>query len=545
MKKIKSINKVIIIALLLTMLLLPFSSFLKVKAETVTITTDDTKTMKNNSNFEYVKNTTNLYLQNVESDTFSAYKVLDTYYNKSTNEISYDFTENFQSFINQLDSSDEFSNYTVQNYQQLTSDDVSNTIETSSKVNKLVSKYATYIKTNGAITGISFTNENSEMIIKDIEVGSYLILPSEVNSRFTYGVMIANAVFNVENSSWILNECKISVKSVENNLLSVVATESDGQWQESITYIAGEKTYYGGNVALERQTVPTNTHSSIVNNAEVMKMLGTTEVTFPTGITYNPDNIFLADRKDDRKKVEIKDNALYFTIDGTEYKYADVIIGENPNKITLFNVDWHNIVNDRVLVLELILDNNITTGSSATNVSGNRITTTGYYLKDPYVDIGINPTSVDIDKALEKISMINIIYAYGVTVTNKTGSNTLNGAKFQVCLDKECTNKVGEEFEITENGTYTFKGINDTDTYYLKQVKAPTGYKLLNEVVELNPESLNKEAGLYNIEVENTKIGLLPTTGGLGTILYTTFGLLIIVVGSIAFISYRKKQVNN
>ena len=542
--KIVDSKKIISIILVLIILLLPFSNLLTANAEN--IETDNTKVMKNNSNFEYVKNTTDLYLQSIgDEDTFRAYKVLDTYYNKSTNEISYDFTEDFQGFINSLDSSDEFSNYTVQNYQQLTSDDASNTIETPSKLNILVSKYATYIrKSNGTITGISFINENSELTIKGIEAGAYLILPSKAISRFTYGVMVANAVFIVDNGSWVLKECKVSAKSVVNNLTSIVATESDGSWQESITYISGEKTYYGGYVALERQTIPTNTHSSIVNNEEIMKTLGTTEVTFPTGITYNPDNIFLADNQDDRKKVEIKNNALYFTIDGTEYKYADVVIDQNPTKITFSNVDWHGIVNDRVLVFELELDNNITTGISA-NASGNKILTTGYYLKDPYVDIGTNPASDDMAKVLEKISMTNVIYAYGVTVTNKDGSGTLNGAKFQVYSDKECTTKVGDEFEITKNGTYTFKGINDTDTYYLKQTKAPTGYRLLSEVVELNPTNLNKEVGLYNIEVTNTKMGLLPSTGGLGTIFYTLVGLVVIGIGAYEVIKYSKKQVNN
>lgn len=48
-----------------------------------------------------------------------------------------------------------------------------------------------------------------------------------------------------------------------------------------------------------------------------------------------------------------------------------------------------------------------------------------------------------------------------------------------------------------------------------------------------------------NVDILSTKAGLLSSTGGLGTILYTSLGLLIVVLGSIAFISYRKRQLQN
>ena len=182
--------------------------------------------------------------------------------------------------------------------------------------------------------------------------------------------------------------------------------------------------------------------------------------------------------------------------------------------------------------------------SSNPDNSGNKIITEMTYLKDPYMDIGDNPTDEDINKVLGIATNTNIVYTYGINITNQdNNSNALSGAEFQLYSDKECTIPVGNKITIGTNGTSLYKGIDDTSTYYLKQVKAATGYRLMTDVIEVSKDKLSLTDGLYNLTITNTKMGLLPSTGGLGTILYTTFGLLMIVVGSIAFVSYRKKQL--
>ena len=547
----KKLKKAISFILILTMLIIPFTGLLSVKAVAVDIATDDTKTLEGNTAFKYVTNTTELFLRYVdESDTFSAYKVLDIYYNKNTNELSYGFTQNFQTFLNQLDSSDEFANYTVEKYQQLTSDDPDavGDIVTTSTLNKLVSKYATYTKKNN-ITGLPFTKDaTSTNIIENIEVGAYLILPTSVVSETTYGVLVSNIMFTVnDKGAWDLSATFVNSKAFSKVFASSILSESDDEMYDDITYTLGNKIYYGVAQEERTHTIPTNTHSSILNNESIMNLLAMTEITFPTGVTYNTSNMYLFDEhaSEGSQKIplEMKNNALYYTSEGTEYKYADIEISEDSSKMTISNFT----INAILLYIEIGINDNIATGTSASNIenSTNTIITKEYYLKDPYADIGTNPTQNDIDKAIEMVSMTNTIYTYGVTVTNKGNNEVLNGSKFQICTDKACTSTVGKEFEITENGTYTFKGINDTDTYYLKQIKAPTGYKLLSEPIELNPTSLNKEVGLYSVEVNNNKQGLLPSTGGLGTVFYTLIGLLVIGAGSYSIIRYSKKQVNS
>ena len=559
------------------MLLLPFSNLLNVKAEAVTITTDDTKLLTSDNNFKYVTNTTNLYLNDVAAqDTFSAYKVLDVYYNKSSNEITYAFTESFQGFIEQLDSSDEFANCTVEKYQQLTSDGDNETdygVNTASTLNKLVSKYATYIKKqqndNAIVVSLNNGNASSQRKAENIETGSYLILPNKVietsilldeemplfyyTALNTYGVMIANATPYAENGFWNLTDTEIDAKSDQNGAISTINNTNidnlidaiNNELNNDIKYNA-TKDLFHTIIAFESVTLPTNTNESIKNNSTIMGKLRNYEITYPEGLDYDLDEIYIIDRLREYLKGTIKDNKLYVTIDGKETFVADVDYATNVDgskRLTFSNV----IEAELSFSLKLKLNQKAKTGMSSQlpdNI-GNKITVNVPYIKDAYADItGMDQAPAEAT-VLGTGTATNTVYTYGLSVTNKSGNDTLNGAKFQIYSDKDCATKVGEEFEITENGIYTFKGLNDTDTYYLKQTKASTGYRLLSEVVELNPTSLNKETGLYNIEITNTKMGLLPSTGGLGTILYTLVGLLVIGIGSTIFIKYRQKQVKS
>ena len=564
------------------MLLLPFTNLLNVKAEGVTITTDESKTLASDKNFEYVTNTAKLTIDDrSETGTFVAYKTLDVYYNKFSNEMTYDFTADFKAFLAQLPEDDSFKDLTIANYQELTDGSYTEDNNTLT-LNKLVSKYATYLKKVKNITGIdSFVvDENDKRdSTAEVEVGSYLILPSEIVEKiemadegfrlrlYTYMVSVGNVVFTAGNDGWELLGKMVFVKNnhttIRNwlfhansdELIEILMGENEESLkkiQNDVTYSASKELYLFVNWDGSYRKAPTNTNSSILSNDTLMKKIGQREYVFPKGITY--DGLYTLAQTDTGigvVKIGLKNGSIYFDKEddsgnSQEARFADVINNTAENKLILTNLD---LSQEPWIFMKLKIDNNINVGSTTVEDDlvnyGNKITTNISYLKDAYVDI------TGMDQATAESAVLgtgvwdNTIYTHGVTVTNKAGSDTLNGAKFQVYLDKDCTTEVGEEFEITENGTYTFKGLNDTDTYYLKQTKAPTGYRLLTETVELNPTNLNKEVGLYNVEIANTKMGLLPSTGGLGTILYTTFGLLIIVVGSIAFVSYRKKQLQN
>ena len=84
----KKISKIILTIVLL------FTFSLNVKA--VTITTDNTKQGTVDTNSYLVTNKGDITINNIESDTFKGYKIIDFYYNSTTDTLSYEFTSNFK-----------------------------------------------------------------------------------------------------------------------------------------------------------------------------------------------------------------------------------------------------------------------------------------------------------------------------------------------------------------------------------------------------------------------------------------------------------------
>ena len=594
-QKLKYLKKMTSVALILTMLLLPFSNLLDVKAEGTIISASDTKLLERDKNFKYVTNTTNILLNNVgeyneedatKMDTFSAYKILDVYYNETTNEMTYDFTSDFNTFKKSLDSNDEIYKLDVSGYLELTGDS-SSSVDTSLTLNKLVSKYATYIRkqTSGTLSSIKLGqgNKSTGRIASNVEVGSYLILPDNVveekknaegpsaSSTFmlfanTYTVLVGNAVFTTENGEWTLTDCNVEAKKDYDNFLSILIDDGNvnnlnndmenGKYANDMVYNTkngmiffnlGFNDGYDGN-----WDFPANTHDSIKNSTKINEQLRRRKFIFSSGLDIK--NIYISGDGDTFQKLTIRDNAAYFiSKDNTEQKFADIV--KNYNELDIQgrpigkSITFSRITQvDATLLFEIAPNSNANVGIDATHPenSGNKIITEMTYLKDPYMDIGTKPTDEVISKVLGVFSNTNIVYTYGMTVTNEdNNSNILSGAEFQLYSDKECTIPVGDKITIGTDGTALFKGIDDTSTYYLKQVKAVTGYRLMTDVIEVSKDKLSLTNGLYNLTITNTKMGLLPSTGGLGTILYTLVGLLVIGVGSTMFIKYRQKQVQN
>ena len=479
--------------------------------------------------------------------------------------MTYGFTQKSQEFIDQLPESYDFN--TIEDYQKLASGTEfgnSSSETTTLTLNKLVSKYAAYIKNVESVVVTKLNKSDSDNYTANVETGSYLVIPTTSNTYIIteynelvhsmYAVSVANVIFTVSQGNWELNSASMSLKdSHESTGAAIFNDELDtivntGKIKDNSTYSASKDLYFLQCLIIILLTYQLTLMIVLLNNSTIMDKILKRNIVFPTGLTYDLNEIYSVyyDETEEKWmsfKTTIRDNSIYGLEDDgvTEMKLVDFTQNAATNSIIFKN--WTTGSYSSNLFFKLKVNDNIKLGTPADADSLNTITTNAYYLKDAYVDISSMSQEEAEAAVLGVGTLTNTLYTYGVKVTNKDNSTLLNGAKFQVCLDENCNTKVGEEFAITENGTYTFKGLNDTDTYYLKQTKASTGYKMASTIT-LSPTSLNKETGYYDVEVTSAKMGLLPTTGGLGTILYTTFGLLIIVVGSITFISYRKRQVN-
>ena len=149
-----------------------------------------------------------------------------------------------------------------------------------------------------------------------------------------------------------------------------------------------------------------------------------------------------------------------------------------------------------------------------------------------------------------------------IAIENQDGANAatkLAGAKFKLATDAAGTafvkDSAGNDIEVVTdaNGKATFSGLTYNKTngtkYYLIQTAATSGYQLKEAAITVDLEAGKTEDFTVNTIVKSYKNGTtdpenpkfaLPLTGGNGTVLFTTIGL-VMMIGAGAFYAKRKK----
>lgn len=158
-----------------------------------------------------------------------------------------------------------------------------------------------------------------------------------------------------------------------------------------------------------------------------------------------------------------------------------------------------------------------------------------------------------------------------VKVDGSNQSKTLAGAQFQLVIVKNGqvvkyahgNEKDGYTFDTNntnvatkttgENGQFEFAGLKNSteleagESYAVKEVKAPTGYNLLKD-----PVLFTVEEGSYKTvqatdgqKISNTKKGgFLPSTGGMGIVLFIVAGVVVMAGAAGTMIARRNRHEN-
>lgn len=94
---------------------------------------------------------------------------------------------------------------------------------------------------------------------------------------------------------------------------------------------------------------------------------------------------------------------------------------------------------------------------------------------------------------------------------------------------------------VATNGTLKVTGLDEGD-YEFKETKAPKGYKVKPENEKFTIEANEKEeVDAGEIMFKDTKLSALPSTGGIGTTIFTIAGCLIMVTAAGLFFASRKR----
>ena len=91
---------------------------------------------------------------------------------------------------------------------------------------------------------------------------------------------------------------------------------------------------------------------------------------------------------------------------------------------------------------------------------------------------------------------------------------------------------------VTNGNTVTINGLDLDDTYFLVETKAPTGYNILENHVELTKDA----TAFIHKDIQNNKGTELPSTGGIGTTIFYAVGGLMVLGAAIIMVSRRKAE---
>jgi len=136
-----------------------------------------------------------------------------------------------------------------------------------------------------------------------------------------------------------------------------------------------------------------------------------------------------------------------------------------------------------------------------------------------------------------------------------TGSTATNGAKIYRIATQEEIDDGTNIVDHIEAGNVEIQGVGaafntDGRTYYLKETKAPDGFNVLPNPVEVKitdgyDSTASVTNGIYQkdsggIQVVNQKGTLLPETGGIGTTIFYIVGGVLLVGAAVLLITKRR-----
>lgn len=252
------------------------------------------------------------------------------------------------------------------------------------------------------------------------------------------------------------------------------------------------------------------------------------------------------------------------TITGAEYVKNDA--GKLVLKVTVgtgAETDVQVDVNNNSFTLDL-------TSYLAKNDHANQSVVIKYSAK--VTGTVVNNTVQWVDGNNKSESATDTLYTGTVTLT-KTGENSakLEKAEFVLVRKEKDTTKyavaaktedkaeytvrswVADQKDATTmitdaNGNIVVKGLDDsTDemTYEFKETKAPDGYSInaTNAEVKWDKEGAGKVAATRAgaASMTDTKLNTLPSTGGIGTTIFTIGGCAIMIVAAGLFFATRRK----
>lgn len=384
------------------------------------------------------------------------------------------------------------------------------------------------------------TSSNKSATISDLPMGNYLILIE--NGMKVYRPSAVNLVPVWEDDEWVLNTAAVTVKASEPTITKTVKAPGTTTGKEKDNANIGDTVTF--DIVAD---IPQFPAKAAAKNYVISDIL-------PTGLTLTDDSIQVLGVSTDASGSETPINGSY----EKSYSRPEGAVTDTNNATTFtLTFDYAQIKTYQKVHIQYTATLN---DKAVLGADGNPNTAYLDYSNNPYV---ATSWKTKTDSA--------IVYTYGLDISKvdkKNHETFLSGAEFELYASEEAaaagTNPIkfikldGEgvyrralaaERGITTltvdsredtKGKLTLKGL-DEGTWYLKETKAPDSYNLLASPVAVAITDVKdgvldgnvivgdteQSTGLVPLTVENDNGFQLPVTGGIGTIMFTAVGMVL------------------
>ena len=424
----------------------------------------------------------------------------------------------------------------------------------------------------------SITISGTAQKITEMEMGQYLVIAEKSAYVYSPATVTLAPVWDGEHKEWVLNDAAVTVKGKGGIDKEVVGGD--------LGHAVGDTVTYRLDVAIPVYPEPGPDEEIIHKRFEVGDTMGK-GLTF-SGLKDGEGNDLVKVYANTDPDSYDKDNDLVPMGSGENANYT---ITEVANGFAIeFKYDKLKATVGTDTYVHVVYTATLNEDAFEKDALGNEA-----YL-------GVNTDPYDND-SYEKTTVKKKVYTYGINV-DKVDANdlvALLGAEFKLYSDKECTKEI--KF-VDSDGYYTrakdqesagvtlktnglgqvILGGLDVGTYYLKEVKAPDGYQLPSDkdavtTIVMTDDKIGTGEGAKNgqdgvleqektsatgnmvvanstsiinnnvisFQLGNNKPGFeLPTTGGMGTVLFTAGGLVIMACGAaLVLVTLKKKKAED